>query len=308
MGISAPSFDYQSLNAPGGIGQGLGALSGALVDAAARRRQAEAAQARLEFEKQGLARLQANDLADRSQRAMQFQEGVNHNRAQEEYQQGQLKRQDGLASLANTRYNDSMKRQAVTDDFATTERLYQHSRQDKLDAANIGQMNARAKNYSTPKTPSQPVDRTLLTPATYAQLSQQAEKQAQTEFEDSQMTHHAAVAKATGRLWNDPMPPTPPTLEALRAKHRKSLGLPDTPPTWKTAPAAPAASSLRGRVTALYGALTPELEQSLAEAEKGDAESAAQLKGILQQAGGDEAVDPDGGVDTLDLLGNPTRQ
>lgn len=297
MGFPAPSFDFQSLNAPGGIGQGLGALSGALVNAAARRRQAEADRARLEFEKQGLARLEARDLANRSQEAMRFQEGVNHNRAQEEYQQGQLKRQDGLAALAKTRYDDGVKQQAVTDDLAATERSYQHNRQGRLDAASIAEKDARAKYYSTPKTPSQPKDNSRAVNLQYEAL---AEKQAQREFDDSQIAHSAAVAKADGILWNDPMPPAPPTLEALRAKYRKNFSLPLPGET----AAAPTASPLRSRFAGMYpDGLPPEVELSLSEAEGGDQASAAQLERMLQQYDAEEDDVAPGGE--LDLLGNP---
>lgn len=296
MGISAPSFDYQSLNAPGGIGQGLGALSGALVDAAARRRQAEAAQARLEFEKQGLARLEARDLASRSQEAMRFQEGVDHNRAQEEYQQGQLKRQDGLAALADRRYTEGVTRQKTLDTANAVQQDFERGQRAQVDAASIAEKNARAKYYSTPKTPSQPKDNSRAVNLQYEAL---AEKQAQRDFDDGQLAHSAAVAKADGVLWNDPMPPAPPTLEALRAKYRKNFNLPLPGET-----AAPTASPLRSRFAGMYpGGLPPEVELSLSEAEGGDQASAAQLERMLQQYdAGEDDVAPGG---ELDLLGNP---
>ena len=211
MGIEAPRFDFQSLNAPGGIGQGLGALSSALIDAQGRRRQNEMDQARLDFEKQGLARLQANDLANRSQQAMQFQEGVNSHRADEEYRTGQLKRQDGLAALADTRYKEGEKRQVVQDRLAAEERTYQHGRTDKIDVANIGKNNAEAEHYRK-MVPSVPADHTKLTPATYAQLSQIAQKRAQArvdaEMFDPQYIKDKANAghKDYYNPWNTPAP------------------------------------------------------------------------------------------------------
>lgn len=327
MGISAPSFDYNSLATPGGIGQGLASLGGALADASARRRQAEVEQARLDFEKQGLARLQANDLANRSQQAMQFQDSVNHNRAQEEYQQGQLKRQDGLAALANTRYNADAERQKTLDAAAVMERGYQHERQGKLDASAMEFNAARAKHYATAM-PSVARDPFALRPETYLEGAKVAAKRAQDRISQEEMSPEYQNQVKESQKWGfgglrsvGAAPASPASkYDAYYQEEIGKLGLPAKPPVWHSSTpvqtgntdshVTPSAPSLRDRVTALYGNdLHPDIEKSLAEAETGDQESAAQLKGILQQHAG--AQEGEGAAETVapgeerDLFGNP---
>ena len=317
MGIPAPSFNYNSLATPGGIGQGLASLGGALADASARRRQTELDNAKLDFEKQGLARLQSNDVANRSQEAMRFQESVNNNRAHDEFQQGELTRQNGLAALANTRYNADAARQKTLDAAAVTERGYQHERQGKLDASQEALNAAHAKHYAT-SMPSVARDPFALRPETYLEGAKLAAQRAQARVAQEELSPEYRDQVAASKTWfnKGPVPATPASKsDAYYQEELGKLGLPAKPPAWHTTAQAgnteshvtPSAPSLRDQITALYGSnLHPDIAKSLAEAETGDKDSEAQLRELLQQHGDQEGqretVAPG---EELDLLGNP---
>lgn len=273
MAIPAPRFDYEALATPGGIGQGLAALGGALANAAARRRQAEAMEMKAAADQQGLARLQSNDVINRENRRREFGEQMRQGDERIKLEEKRI----GLAGLAKplTPVDDARIRNLD----ASTERLKRPAGLASL---------AR--------------DPRIIPAAVWNQLDQEASAEAMDAVNRRKLdpAHRAALDASKPGWFSGPAGPAPMNDEQYReevlrkARERRGLHLPQP---WQAGPAAAEGKStapiaaqnaptgvgtLRKRALAAYGnAVDDEVLAAIAAAEAGDEEAAAQLEEML---------------------------
>lgn len=276
-----PSFDWQSINAPGGIMQGLGALGTALTNASVRRRELEAQAAAQKREQayrdQQLAmQQQAQDL-----RGEQFAETKRANAAGEDIRRQEL----GLRGLQS--FGGGLKSLVggLSGMF------------DPYKQAQIENLQLRNEQLRNPKPRAMTVDQRIGVDKLYKGDVDALNR-------ERMMNPEAFSGKpASGGWWTGgETPAVPPArdynaeLEALRSQYeaRYPGWNPETPPqggltSMANPPAGSymnlplkASSPIRQQITQLYGGqLPPEVEQSLREAEAGDQESMQQLQEML---------------------------
>lgn len=274
-----PSFDWQSINAPGGIMQGLGALGAALTNASVRRRELEAqAAAHQQDQAYGDQQLamqqQAQDL-----RGEQFAETKRANAAGEDIRRQELGLRGlqsfggGLKSLVgglsgmfdpykqaqienlrlrNEQLRNPRPREMTTDQRIGIEKLYQN----ELDA--LAAEKLRDKDAFEGKPAGWGPFGAAAVPPTrdYAKEMAAIKQKYDQRFPGWDQPPQAPQGGLTSMA-------NPPPGSVMNLPHKVS-------------------SPIRQQITQLYGGqLPPEVEQSLQEAEAGDQESMQQLQEML---------------------------
>ncbi len=285
MGIPAPSFNYDALNAQGGLGQGLAALTGSLANAAAKRRQAEADMRQADIQRQGLERLRSNDVIGQENAKRQGLE--------------QVRQFDEAQGLRRDQY-----------EMQGLEALARQGQQGMVDAARIRNYDADTQRKMRPTAQSQARDPALIRPGEWNQLDQQALQETEAEINRQKLSpeYAAEVSAAKGTFGMFKGPPAR-NLDQIRQQlldaNRKRRGL-DRHQPWMDgqgsvpAAAAPAAAgNLRQRATAAFGGkLPPDVLSRLAEAEAGDPDA---IQDVEESLSGGAPVAPDD--DPTKLLG-----
>lgn len=258
MRIPAPSFDYNSLATPGGVGHGLASIAGAVVNA-------RATQNKANVDAQGLARLERRDQEDRALRAAEMEERTRANAANEDIRKQEL----GLRGL------ESFGRGAVNVGKGLGSLI-----SGPKEAAQIDHLKSMAEKNRRPPVPKAPPQLGHEARVGYMKLLEQAKA----DLRSQAVTNPKAFAPRDVE-WDilSPDLPAERNLEAELAEldktHPAAIALRDATVN-QQAPVA--AGNLRARVSARFGGkLPPEWEQSLMEAEAGDAESMQQLEEMM---------------------------
>lgn len=273
MRIPTPSFDYNSLATPGGVGQGLASIAGAVVNARATQNKANA-------EAQGLARLEKRDQEDRILRERELAERSRANMAGEDLRKQEL----GLRGL------ESAGRGAVNVAKGLGS-LFPNAK----DQALTRKYNAEADRALRPPQPNAARDPSLIPAAVWNQLDQEATNEATDAMNRYKLSPEYTTALGASKAWfnKGPVPESPEQrFEKALQEARERRGL-TRPQPWQTgqqptpANAMPAAAgNIRSRVSGLFGgAIPPDWEQSIMEAEAGDAEALQQLEEMLAEPG-----------------------
>ena len=305
MGIPAPRIDYNSLATPGGIGQGLAALGDSVIRARIARNKADQ-------DAQGLARMESRDAKLAAQNEARLAEEGRHNRAIESTKQQELDLRGlesfgagvknfagGLSKFADptaaarVRHLDSMTAKNMRPPAPPKipevgEAAYSVARRALADQ----EEGLRNESRTNPDFQGAPAG--IFSAAVPAKRNLQTELQQLRETSDDakivreymrQMEEHAK-ARASGSA----VPPGGPS-----GPGGSQAPIPAT--------AIPASvGALRKRVTQLYGGtIPPEVEQSLMEAEEGDADSAQQLEELFTPAD-ENTIAP---TPKTNLLGEP---
>lgn len=298
-------FNFRDITTPGGIGEGISNLTGALVEAPNKRRQLEMQLAEMEARKQGRA----------FDQGMQ-QQSLSRQLKADEANQGFRERELGLREQElNQRGVESMGRGIKNFAGMVGEGLgamMKRNQEQPLIDSQINRNNAmaeRARRPASPKAPDQ------MSPGEYAQL----ERLAQAEADD-------AVKRAKGALpLSDPNNlGVPPSVDAsvhptalLQARLRYGVpnkppwvgGTPPQNPSQENPGAAPGqqpaagtpVSGMRAHLTALFGGTIPAgAGKALQAAEQGNPDA---LNALIQKYGqppGGQAVQPEIGGPPID--------
>ena len=279
MRIPAPSFDYNSIATPGGVGHGLQALAGSIINARATQNKANA-------EAQGLARLEQRDQNEMRMGMSRMDETNRSNLANEEIRRQEL----GLRGLESAGRGAANFAKGVAGMFP-----------DAKTAAQIDHLKSMAEKNRRPPPPKTTPPMSHEARVGYLKLLEQAEADLR-----NQAVVNAKDFQPQDVEWDIFSPDLPAKrnlekeLAELRQTHPAAIALREAKEREQApvpANAAPnAAGTLRARVSARFGGkIPPDWEQSLMEAEGNDVESQQQLEEML-------GVAPQ---DSLDLLGNP---
>ncbi len=292
MGIPAPSFNYDALNAQGGLGQGLAALTGSLANAAAKRQQAEALMRQNDVQRQGLERLRSNDVIGQENAKRQGLEQVRQFNEKQGLERDRYDMQ-GLEALAR------QGQQGMEAD----------SRMG-VDKARIENLNADTYRKQHPNPASQAKDPRVIPPSVWNQLDTSANQETDAEINRQKLSpEYAAEVAASKGTFGMFKGPAPRNLDQIRVQllqaNRERRGLTQHQP-WMDAPgaipanAAPAAAGdLRKRVMGAYGTnIPPDVAARLKDAEDGDGDAVKDLEDALS---GGATVAPD--EDPTNLLG-----
>lgn len=283
MGLGMPSFDYNSLNAPGGIAQGLGAIGAAFVNARTQRERQAQQQAQLDFQRQGLAQVQAQNEFNNTYRTGQSTENERHNRAME-----------GIGATRASQVG--VPHQKSPEELAYLQ-------------AQTAEAQARTERLGRP-------DRTRWDPSLPSADAQLKANSDAAAYADEQLALEARKPENKGTSggmfpWSAGATP-PKDLKAFReeafqrrsSELRRGVGQFSTP-----ASAAPnAVSNLRQRVSNAFGGqLDANVEAALRAAEAGDTEAQQQLEQHISGGAPTGNTVAPGSISGQDLLGNPTR-
>lgn len=268
MRIPAPSFDYNSLATPGGVGQGLASIAGAVINARAMQNKAEA-------ERQGLARLEQRDREDRMLRSAELDERARANKATENFRQQEL----GLRGLESFGRGAATVGKGIAGLFP-----------DAKTAAQIDHLKSMAEKNRRPPAPRPAPVMSHEARVGYLKLLEQAKADLQAKA----MTDPRYKPTKNWGGWGDDTPAErslEQELKDLEQTHPAAIALREATANQQApAPASAmpaAAGNLRARVSGLFGgAIPPDWEQSIMEAEAGDAEALQQLEEMLAEPGG----------------------
>lgn len=270
MRIPAPSFDYNSIATPGGVGHGLQALAGSLINARATQNKANA-------EAQGLARLEQRDQNEMRMGMSRMDEQNRSNLANEEIRRQELGMR-GLESFGRGAANVAKGIGGLFPDPKT--------------AAQIDHLKSMAEKNRRPPAPKTTPPMSHEARVGYLKLLEQAKADLQAKA----MTDPRYKPTKNWGGWGDDTPAErnlEQELKDLEQNHPAAIALREAKEREQApANAAPAAAgNLRARVSARFGGkIPPDWEQSLMEAEGDaklnippDAESLQQLEEMLAE-------------------------
>jgi len=310
MPIGLPSFNYNSMMTPGGVGQGLGAVAAAIANAGNKRREMEQGLEDRDSRKQGLAQMEARANQSLGMDQRRLDEGYRHNiemeaRANQSLGMDQSRLDEGY------RHNIEMEAQGVAKQNADVQRYkdtqaasaQEWARGQPQRDADLNKTNAQAQSYSKGQSYR----------GTTANELVNIEKLVNDSYRDEENA-------ALGNPDYLPTPtrlgfgtPTPARKKLLtREEHRAQYFAtrPGLQRAYDQAMQAPApggqGGDLASRAHAAYGGNIPPGVQQRLDAIANNTPDAAQAQQELESLFGAPAA-PVANPNGLDLLGNPIQ-
>lgn len=272
-----PRINFNTLTTPGGIGQGLQGLVGAIDKSSVDRARIAEAEQQRQFQQQGLARLQEQDAANAGFRQQEFGERQRHNKVAEANQQAETGLR-GLQSFGQGALNVAKLFQGPS--------AVDHARADMYTSA--AEKNRRQVRDPTTLSAADETRRLVLVADDLGRW-------------DTQAMLNPDYSPGKKPFFGDAPPPAKnkdADRAAYEAERRAYYGIGQGgAPAQNQAPAA----NLRAQVEARFPqGIPPEWEQSLLEAEANDQDAILQLTEELAKGAQQVAPGPE-----LDLIGNP---